>query len=171
MKIDQIIIENLSWPDVQAKFAQNTLLLQFIARAGQDPRNKDPETGQIDWGAAVDLGNAEYTAFQNQQRIKATSQDDTPGKGQSTADTKQEKQWSSNFRGNQYTGGISGNAQDKVPGLRDLPKVDTSTIAKSASTSYQLGKGLVGIGQKPMSYRGPQSMKISASKKNPNKKL
>ena len=74
MKIDQVILkEELTWSDVQVKYSGNTVLLQMIMQAGQDPRNQ--VDGKTDWGAAIDLGSANYQMHLRDQQKR---RDDTP---------------------------------------------------------------------------------------------
>lgn len=170
MKIDQILTEEITYADVAYKFSGNNTLLQFIIKAGTHPKNNTD--GKTDWGSAVDMGSADYQAHLANQSAKQASKsamdrakDDSIKRDTDDSD----KGWSSKFRGNQYTGGIPGNAQNQVPLLKDLPTVDTSTIGKSATTSYSLGKGLASVAGTQVKY-APR-MKMAASKKNTGKKL
>lgn len=63
MKITEILKEEITWADITQRYSSNRELLQHIRRAGQDPRNQ--KDGKIDWGSAIDLGNAEYQAQKN----------------------------------------------------------------------------------------------------------
>lgn len=74
MKINEILKEEITWADITQRYSSNRELLQHIRRAGQDPRNQ--KDGKIDWGSAIDLGNAEYQAQKNKDM--KTDDDDSP---------------------------------------------------------------------------------------------
>ena len=68
MNIKQILTEELTWSDVQMKYSGNTILLQMIMQAGQQPMNQ--VDGQTDWGSAIDLGSANYQKYLSDENVK-----------------------------------------------------------------------------------------------------
>jgi hypothetical protein len=169
MKIENIILkEEITWSDVQVKYSQNTILLQYIMQAGQDPRNKN-EDGSIDWGAAIDLGSSNYNLDMQKQQSDAKKKPKSPG------DEKPDNKKDSEGRGKytRYRDGTvrGGNAQDTVPGLRDLPKIDTSTLSKSATSSFAFGQAAADIAGNKINYNKGNRLRMAASKKNTGKKL
>jgi hypothetical protein len=165
MKIENIILkEELTWGDVTQKYSGNSLLLRHIMKAGQDPRNQID--GKTDWGSAIDLGNAEYQReVQKQQTQKAKKDSDKISAEEPKAKRKQGAQIGNQ---NAFKGGSD--IQQRL-GLSDLPKVDTSTVSRAATTSYDLGKKLAQIGGSKATYNKPSNFKLAASKKNLDKKL
>ena len=165
MKIKNIILkEELTWGDVTQKYAGNTLLLRHIMKAGQDPRNQID--GKTDWGSAIDLGNAEYQReVQKQQDNKAKKDSDKI----SAEDPKLKRKRGAQI-GNQNAFKGGSEIQQRL-GLSDLPKVDTSTVTRATTTSYDLGKKLAQIGGAKSTYNKPSNFKLAASKKNLDKKL
>jgi hypothetical protein len=162
MNIGQVILkEELSWSDVQMKYSGNTVLLQMIMQAGQDPRNQTD--GKTDWGSAIDLGSANYQKYLADQKTKQAKSDKTKEKPDKD-DSISKKVGAQIGNQNAYKGGA------QIPGLKDLPKLDTSTLAKSATTSFALGRALGDFAGNKVTYT-PKRSTMAASKKNPGNKL
>jgi len=68
---------------------------------------------------------------------------------------------------NAYKGGPQG----AIPGLKDLPKIDTSTVGKSATSSFAFGQAAADIAGNKIGYSPKKGLALAASKKNPNNKL
>jgi len=68
MKITEILKEEITYADITQRYSANKELLNYIRKAGQDPRNQ--KDGVIDWGSAIDLGNAQYQAAKNKDLEK-----------------------------------------------------------------------------------------------------
>ena len=167
MKIDQVILkEELTWSDVQVKYSGNTVLLQMIMQAGQDPRNQ--VDGKTDWGAAIDLGSANYQMHLRDQQKR---RDDTPRAKEKPQSDKQDgaKRSRGAQLGNQNA--YKGGPQGAIPGLKDLPKIDTSTVGKSATSSFAFGQAAADIAGNKIGYSPKKGLALAASKKNPNNKL
>jgi hypothetical protein len=146
MKIKQIIKEELTWSDVQVKFSGNTELLQYIMKAGQRPNAQ--LNGKTDWGSAIDMGSAEYQAKQQAERLKTAKQKGVASDEENPSN--EPKTWSSNFRGNQHTGGLSGPA--KIPGLKDIRKIEIDTFNNAITTGAQAAKDVSQIIDPAITY-------------------
>ena len=128
MKITQILKEDLTWSDVQMKYSGNTILLQMIMQAGQDPKNQ--KDGKTDWGSAIDLGSANYQKYLSDESAKRANaeknkkdKDDPKGTKKDTARIK--------ARGGQI-GNQNARKYPTVPGISDI---DFTSIGSTASSS------------------------------------
>lgn len=167
MKIENIILkEELTWGDVTQKYSGNTVLLRYIMKAGQDPRNQ--VDGKTDWGSAIDLGNAEYQVYVQQQQAKKAKADATKSPSDVAPEPGEKKKRGGQI-GNQNA--FKGGSVTQRLGLKDLPKIDTTTVGSSAVTSYDFGKAAGDIAGAKQTYNKAGSFKLAASKKNPSKKL
>jgi hypothetical protein len=161
MKITQILKEELTWSDVQMKYSGNTILLQMIMQAGQSPMNQ--VDGKTDWGSAIDMGSANYQKYLSDENTKRkNSEKKNKGTDKQTKATTDKK-----TQGAQIGNQNARKAANSVPGLKDI---DFTTIGSTAKTSYQAGKRLGNLPGDQISYN-KSSLKLAASKKNPNNKL
>ena len=163
MKITQILKEELTWSDVQMKYSGNTILLQMIMQAGQAPMNQ--VDGKTDWGSAIDMGSANYQKYLSDENTKRKNSE-KKNKGtdkQTTSKATTDKK----TRGAQIGNQNARKAANSVPGLSDI---DFSTIRSTATTSYDAGRRIASLPGDKISYN-KNSLKLAASKKNPNNKL
>ena len=162
MKITQILKEDLTWSDVQMKYSGNTILLQMIMQAGQDPKNQ--KDGKTDWGSAIDLGSANYQKYLSDESAKRANAEknkkDTDDPKVTKIDTK------AKARGGQI-GNQNARKYPTVPGLSDI---DFTSVGSTASSSYKAGSNLANLRGDKISY-SKKSLGLAASKKNPNNKL
>ena len=169
MNIKQILTEELTWSDVQMKYSGNTILLQMIMQAGQQPMNQ--VDGQTDWGSAIDLGSANYQKYLSDENVKrqnaekkAKASDD----GKASTNKNKSDGDSTRSRGGQI-GNQNARKNLGVPGIKDI---DFSTVRSTATTSYQAGKRLGNLPGDQITLNRPKGItKMAASKKNPNNKL
>ena len=163
MKITQILKEDLTWSDVQAKYSGNTVLLQLIMKAGQEPRNQID--GKTDWGSAIDLGAAEYQKLMTDQANKRANSNKPVKEPVDKTDTEKKSRGAQFGNQNALKGGA-----ERIPGLRDLQKIDTKSFGSSATSSFAFGQALSDIGGNKLDY-AKKGLRLAASKKNPNNKL
>lgn len=163
MKVTQILKEEITWSDVQAKYSGNTILLQMIMKAGQEPRNQ--VDGKTDWGSAIDLGSANYQLYLSDESKKRANAE------KNKKDTDKVKTTKVDTGDTRTQGAQMGNQNArKYASISGVSKIDFTSVRSTATTSYNAGRALGSLQGDKITY-GKKGLKLAASKKNPNNKL